>query len=466
VPGVLCGKLIAGPVKNVAARLERRPAAKSMRVTVLAISVCMLMLCVSCPSEVARPPATEPTEDWEGVTVFFTGSELSALKPCGCSGGQLGGLEKRPGIFAAARTNRLIVDTGSLVRSDSEQDLIKFRIMFEAFGLLRYDAICLTGQDLEMARRLDTLNGGGRSFRIVSASGPEAGIAPCYSKRFTIGGRTVAMNVAAFDVRTGPISQAAGLFPDGGGAGEVNILVVHNGEGRAPEDVLTAVPPGIDCVVCPSDSDEAQLVSVAGAKPVGFTVGRFGRFVCRVDVTVPKQAGPLELRFAAIPVEETLANDKALVDLYRAYQQLVVDSRLLERYPRIPLPDDLTYTGSADCARCHVYAYNLWSKEPHANALATLKKVGSDRDPECVVCHVVGMEYAEGFISEEQTPLLKDVGCEVCHGPGSAHAAAPKEMATTEPQTDCLGCHTPEHSGGYAGHEEEYMKKIVHWWEP
>jgi len=30
----------------------------------------------------------------------------------------------------------------------------------------------------------------------------------------------------------------------------------------------------------------------------------------------------------------------------------------------------------------------------------------------------------------------------------------------------CLTCHTPEKSTGYAGHEEEYMQKIVHWREP
>jgi hypothetical protein len=435
-----------------------------MRITTLAIGICVLALGLSCPSETAKPPATGPVQDWEGLTVFFTGSELSALKPCGCSGGQLGGLEKRPGIFAQGGANRLIVDTGSLIRGDSEQDLIKFRIMFEAFSLLRYDAICLTEQDLAVARRLDTL--GGRAFRIVGAAQQGAGIPQVFSREFVLGGRSVVVNVAAFDVRTGPIGQAARLFPDGGGVEAVNILVVHNGEGRTPESVLAAVPPKIDCVVCPSDSDEARLVSAAGARPLAFTVGRFGRFVCRIDVTAPEMGGPLNLRFSAIPVEEKLADDKALVDLYRAYQRLVVDSRLLEKYRRVPLPDSLTYTGSVDCARCHEYEYKLWSTQAHAKALATLKRVGSDRDPECVICHVVGMEYAEGFISEEQTPQLKDVGCEVCHGPGSAHARSPQEMATTQPQTDCLDCHTPEHSGGYAGHEEEYMKKIIHWREP
>ena len=45
----------------------------------------------------------------------------------------------------------------------------------------------------------------------------------------------------------------------------------------------------------------------------------------------------------------------------------------------------------------------------HANAFATLERVGSQYDPECVICHVIGMDYDSGFITEEKTPLMKDV---------------------------------------------------------
>jgi len=61
---------------------------------------------------------------------------------------------------------------------------------------------------------------------------------------------------------------------------------------------------------------------------------------------------------------------------------------------------------------------------------------------------------------------LKDVGCENCHGPGSAHNASQGLTLTTEPKSTCLDCHTPEHSSGYTGHEDEYREKIMHWWEP
>jgi len=37
---------------------------------------------------------------------------------------------------------------------------------------------------------------------------------------------------------------------------------------------------------------------------------------------------------------------------------------------------------------------------------------------------------------------------------------------TVEPMLDCSDCHTPEQSADYAGNEQLYLKKIVHWREP
>ena len=80
------------------------------------------------------------------------------MRPCGCSGGQLGGIEKRSAVFNdVPASRRLVVATGSLVPSDREQDLMKFRILFEAFGRLNYDVVHLTGRDVEMAGRLGLL---------------------------------------------------------------------------------------------------------------------------------------------------------------------------------------------------------------------------------------------------------------------------------------------------------------------
>ena len=124
-----------------------------------------------------------------------------------------------------------------------------------------------------------------------------------------------------------------------------------------------------------------------------------------------------------------LPDDPALVQLYRQYQQLVAQSGLLESYPRVPLADNLAFAGSASCKPCHEPAYDKWAATGHAHAFAALKKVGSDRDPECVICHVIGLGFESGFVNEEKTPQLADVGCENCHGPGSAHVLGAGQTA-------------------------------------
>jgi len=102
----------------------------------------------------------------------------------------------------------------------------------------------------------------------------------------------------------------------------------------------------------------------------------------------------------------------------------------------------------------------------HAGAFATLEKVGSEYDPECVVCHVVGMQYQTGYISPAKTPELKDVGCENCHGPGSEHFRSLGAIETSGPISTCSDCHTAEHSGEYTANEKQYFEKIIHWREP
>ncbi len=37
---------------------------------------------------------------------------------------------------------------------------------------------------------------------------------------------------------------------------------------------------------------------------------------------------------------------------------------------------------------------------------------------------------------------------------------------TVEPKLDCTDCHSPEQSADYAGNEQLYLEKIIHWREP
>ncbi len=432
------------------------------KMTLALAGTCLLLACLSCPSETTapHPPAGQADSDAPFV-VFLTGNTLGSLRPCGCSGGQLGGLEKRPAIFdRTPASSRVVVDTGSFAAGDGEQDLIKFRVLFEALRLLDYDAVCLTDEDIAMAERLGLLTNPQRAFTLLKDRDASLQV---FTKRFPDQGVTV--KVATLDPRITPLERVGEIFSREAGDRTVNILILRSRESSLLADVAARAP-GVDCIVCPSEVDEPVLLSGPGAMPMVVTTGRLGRHICRLDVAIPASGGRPTLRFADIPVTEDLPDDPALVRLYKQYQQLVGAANLLESYPRIPLPEGLAFTGSQSCKRCHQYEFDAWLTKPHADALSSLKRVGSDRDPECVVCHVIGMEYDSGYITEEKTPHLKDVGCENCHGPGSEHIASFGQKPTREPKMSCLTCHTPEKSTGFAGHEEEYMKKIVHWREP
>jgi hypothetical protein len=409
----------------------------------------------------------EPSMD-DSLIVFLTGNELGALKPCGCSGGQLGGFDRRPAVLnTVPEDKRLIINTGSFVKSDSEQDLIKYHIIIQALQLLDYDLVSLGEQDIEIGGNLGLLEDIESAFNVISPNGTTGTNIPAkFTKKFSLKGRTVLAAVAAFDPESTPIGQIEELFDLPADMPTLNILILSNSDPGTIRSIAKAAP-FVDCVVCPSESDEPAVIGNTNTRPLAFTVGRFGRYVCGLKVTAPSKAGQrLRLAFKEFRIAEDLPKDDSLVRLYEDYQQIVKDRNLLEKHPRFALPDDLEYTGSKSCNSCHEYEYAAWSSKAHAKAFSTLEKVGSEYDPECVVCHVIGMDYESGFISQQETGHLINVGCENCHGPGSEHILSAGEKKLTEPKSTCIDCHTPEHSGDYAGNEEAFLEKIKHWREP
>jgi hypothetical protein len=416
-------------------------------------------------------PVPEREKERSGVdalTVFLTGNVLGELKPCGCSGGQLGGLDRRSAVLnSVPRHKRLVVDTGSFVKSDGEQDLIKYNIIIQALEQLDYDLVNLSEEDIEIGRSLGVLDGVESVFNVVSSAGAaERNIPSRFAAELSLKGKTVLVTVATFNAKSVPIEQVRELFATPSGVQTLNILILNHCDPGIIESIAEKVPL-VDCLVCPTESDEPMVIGDPNKRPLAFSVGRFGRYICRLQVTAPARAGGrLNLTFHAVAVEENLPQDGSLVRLYQDYQQIVRDRNLLEKHPRFGLPNGLQYVGSRSCKPCHTYEYEKWSGNAHGRAFATLERVGSQFDPECVVCHVVGMDYESGFISQEQTGHLKNVGCENCHGPGSEHVKTAGTTELAEPKSACIDCHTPEHSGDYAGNERSFLEKIVHWREP
>ncbi|MCS7021587.1 MAG: hypothetical protein NZU63_07155 [Gemmataceae bacterium] len=150
------------------------------------------------------------------------------------------------------------------------------------------------------------------------------------------------------------------------------------------------------------------------------------------------QRVPLTERWNTPGSEEAARRANPILRLLDTYAQEVQRRNYLARFPEHVHPvtakdpkQQAAFVGSEACARCHAAEYEVWKQSRHSHAYETLERyakrpAGRQYDGECAVCHTVGLGYKTGFRGETSTPHLKHVGCESCHGPGSAHVADPK----------------------------------------
>ncbi len=117
------------------------------------------------------------------------------------------------------------------------------------------------------------------------------------------------------------------------------------------------------------------------------------------------------------------------------------------------------FSGNETCGVCHTSEHETWQLTTHARAYDTLVKHGSDTDPECVGCHVVGFGEPGGFAIETRLPELEDVGCESCHGRGGPHLS-PDFIEAGNYEPACVGCHDQKHSLGFD--YATFLPKVSH----
>jgi len=136
-----------------------------------------------------------------------------------------------------------------------------------------------------------------------------------------------------------------------------------------------------------------------------------------------------------------------------------------------------TYVGTDECKTCHTEAHGFWTGTSHAGAIDTLKERDKGWDEGCVKCHSVGygepggsvvgkLQYEAEVDGETVHKDLRDVGCESCHGPGSAHRSAPvgedgapRAIDSGADPAVCKECHVPEHSPRF--NYETYVREIT-----
>ena len=165
-----------------------------------------------------------------------------------------------------------------------------------------------------------------------------------------------------------------------------------------------------------------------------------------------------------IPLRRSLPRDeKVAAEMHRLDAEVGAINLRNAPPPPPPEPGRAYYVGDAKCGACHKEALAFWKRTVHATAWRTLVQVGKQNDYKCAGCHVTGWGQIGGS-SLGHTDRLRDVQCEVCHGPGSIHVAEkgleePPSVHKEAPASTCTGCHTTQHSDTFQ--YEAYLRDIL-----
>lgn len=443
----------------------------------------------STPSAQAQAPVLG-----ERIHVVVSGRMEGKLEPCGCASGQLGGLPRRITYLQEIHGADLLLEGGGFAAGGTVLDQEKaFTAVEVLFGMpVRYDALGLAKEDLQLP--VDAFGEYVQAYDAplvasdLVAKGSKLVPKPFVEKTVrTAKVRIVSLcmelpeALAKAEPRTLELlspeaGYARGL--EGSEASTLRVLLVHASADTA-KALARRLEPRPDLVVGISDDvhEPPSSPSMVGDVPVVFP-GTRGRFV--VDLRFGRtEVGAAIPQYEAVPLRASetkplAGQDPAVREVLRKHRLFVAEEKLREQLAsKIPTANGLAYVGSARCAECHVQDHELWKNSKHGGAWATLERAEQDpsrygwpvtKYPDCVSCHVVGYGEQSGFVSPETTPDLANVGCERCHGPGSAHSQDPTQrmgkVGNGQASMVCTQCHDFEQSPTFD--YVERWKRIEH----
>jgi hypothetical protein len=178
-------------------------------------------------------------------------------------------------------------------------------------------------------------------------------------------------------------------------------------------------------------------------------------------------------------INKTLACSAPVRDAIKAYDLAAGEMNVKAAAGKLPAPaprGKAGYVGDEQCSDCHDEEMKFWKTTRHAGAWKTLVDRNQQFHYDCIGCHVTGWDQPGGT-NMAKTEGMRDVQCEVCHGPGSIHVAKGGEerpfAVIRKPKDDLCAtqCHTKEHSDTFElkaysrdilgpGHGEEFRATL------
>ncbi len=413
-------------------------------------------------------PSLNPRE----IMIVYTGNLLSELKPCGCAKEEdQGGIERRMQYLKDTRRmnpHLLLLDTGDQFKEPTRQGKLKAETLLIATEKMQYDAIALGDRDMvygskflkdrpnipwiagnliidqfELTRSKVKLFSNGLKVGILAVADP------------TLFHDYVGLKVTDPKVTTlNLITQIRKTEkPD------LIVLLTH----AKQEEALTYLDlDGVDIVINGHIATESDVIDM---KPIKRNEKLFvqsssrGQKMGELRVKFDLE-GSKSLKHNIVKLDSSVKFDPEMVKLYEKYNDRVEAMFFETLAGKRSGRNKSVYGGDVLCSSCHSAEHKIWSNSQHGRAYNTLRKINKAFDPECLVCHVVGFNLPGGFISELDTPELKNVQCEVCHGPGRNHALAPQPGFGSEATEACIKCHVKNHSPRF--NYTEYWPRIKH----
>ena len=370
-----------------------------------------------------------------------------------------------------------MVDAGDFFGTTGEQDSLKSGFMVQAMDRLGYDVVTIGERELSFGQRylLDTFKKTKIdlvSANLVFADSKKPLVKPYVIRKagsvrvaFTgLMGPEIKLKTVAGEQPLAildPFETARKLIPELRKKADVIVVLSHLG--LTDGQKLTMEAPGIDVMVFGHLVGlSKQVVQTQGV--INVRGGERGQYIPSLhlaveDGKIKSYDGEVVILDDKIPADDAM---NRLVDGFqdelnqKFQQQNAKKADTAAAQTNKALASD-HFLGEKNCRRCHEMEYQMYTKQHHAHAFATLTKNQRDSTPECLPCHVVGMGQSGGFVSKEATPDLVNVQCENCHGMGTNHPASGQVVG---PEV-CITCHNAANDPNFD--YDEKLPKIVHW---
>jgi 2',3'-cyclic-nucleotide 2'-phosphodiesterase (5'-nucleotidase family) len=416
--------------------------------------------------------ATPPVSPDLPVSVYFTCDTNGRLEPCGCFSGQFGGLTRlKTFLEEYARPGAIKLDVGNALAGNADYQVIQYEYILRAYAAMNFDAVNIGHREATLPAATLTRLAAESPVPLISANLLDASTGqPLLPPWHLIerDGHRIAV-VGLLDPRhledtlgeglavTSMRNTLVNLLPDlKQNADHIFVLAFTDVEEM---QALAREFYEIDIILGGDVDQPSQDILVENNSLILFTTNN-ARTVGMLKGVLHENARFESTEFDVPLLKEHIPQDPDLIALTDDYRKEIRETVLDVDNPEtsdddsaIPgIHSELSYVGSQSCAACHTDDHSGWSKSGHAHAFESLAYRDSKADPNCLQCHTIGFGTKSGYLREYKDTKLAGVGCESCHGPGSAHveqrlagAASPTRFRPLG-AADCTQCHHGEFS--------------------